>query len=296
MKTLQLVTALLLLSTAVFADLKTVSSVPDIGVLVEEIGGEKVKNITLATGYEDIHAVPLRPSFAVKMRNADLLFSFGLGAEHAWLPALAKKSRNRKVMKGGDGWITLNKGFKILAIPTTIDRSEGHQHPDGNPHFNLSPESYTVMIKNITVELSAKDPDNSDYYYKRAEALQKKLDALIIELKEKGVALKGKKLISYHADVIYLCDFYGMEKIGTIEPKPGVPPTTSNVSKVIRKAKAEKISFVLYSQAQDPKMSKSVADKVGVKPVMFYNMINPDVADLFTFHRKNLEALLEGIK
>lgn len=293
---MKIVLLLLITFSVISAKLNTVSSVPDIGVLVEAIGGDKVKNLTLATGYEDIHAVPLRPSFAVKMRKADLLFSFGLGAEHAWLPALATKSRNRKIMEDAEGWIEINKGLKVLEVPTTIDRSEGHQHPDGNPHYNLSPKATKVMVENIANILSDRDPANADYYKKNSTEIIAQLDKLIIELKEKGAALQGKAIISYHADVVYLCDFYGLKKVGTIEPKPGIPPTTSNVSKVVAKGKEQNVSFVLYSQAQDPKMSKSVADKVGAKPVMFYNMLNPKIKDIYEFHRKNLNALLEGIK
>ncbi len=296
MKLIKILFIILSITSGVFAKLNVVSSVPDIGILVEEIGKEKVKNITLATGYEDIHAVPLRPSFAVKLRRADILFSFGLGAEHAWLDALAQKSRNRKIMKGNEGWIELNDGLKVLEIPETIDRSEGHQHPDGNPHYNLSPEATKLMIKNIAEVLGDFDPKNSDFYLANSKKMLEEIDKLIVELKEKGKILQGKKIISYHADVVYLCDFYEMQTVGTIEPKPGIPPTMSNMSKVVEDAKKQSASIVLYSLAQDPKLSASVASKIGVKSVMFYNMLNPEFKSVLDFHRRNLDNLLEGLK
>ena len=141
------------------AKLRVVASIPDLADMARIIGGNNVKVICLITGREDLHAVPVRPSFIPKLNRADLLLNLGLDAEHAWLPAIANESRNPKVMESGSGWIEVNKGIEILDRPEKFDRAEGHQHPLGNPHYNVGPQCGKHMAKNIAAAFIQNDQD-----------------------------------------------------------------------------------------------------------------------------------------
>lgn len=289
---------LALLSAAGYTKkLNIVASIPDIGDMVKIIGGERVKVTTLANGREDLHAVPVRPSFLPLLNRADLLITMGLDAEHAWLPALAAEARNPDVMEGGQGWIELYQGISILDKPEVLDRSEGEQHAGGNPHFNIGPQAGITMASNILKVLVEKDPEGKNVYGKNFSDYKIKIESLVIELIEKGSSLKGKKVICYHPDVSYLVEFYGMEIVGSIEPKAGVPPTAIHLKKLEEKGLSEKVNLVIYNQSQPGKLPAKIAGKIRGRAVKIGNAVNSlkGTESWISLQRYNCSALLEGI-
>jgi zinc/manganese transport system substrate-binding protein len=81
--------------------LQVITSLPELADFAREIGGDKVNVESLAKGYEDIHAIAVRPSLAAKLARADVLIELGLEAEHAWLSPLLDASNNPKINKVG---------------------------------------------------------------------------------------------------------------------------------------------------------------------------------------------------
>jgi len=250
-----------------------VASVPDLGDMAGRIGGDKVNITTLATGREDLHAVPVRPSFLPILNRADIVLSLGLGAEHAWLPALAADARNAKVMKGRSGWIEVYKGIEILEVPTILDRSEGEQHPDGNPHYNIGPHCGIAMATNIAAAFGNASPVDSGYFQTRLSGYTVELRKMVDSLKEVGTPLKGLRIIQYHADLAYLVAFYEMEIFGSIEPKPGVPPTAGHLRTLEEEARKSGIDLIVHNQTQSPKIPNKLARALGCAVVEIANMV-----------------------
>lgn len=277
--------------------INVVASIPDIGNMVTIIGGERVKVKTLATGREDLHAVPVRPSFLPVLNKADLLITLGLDAEHAWLPALAAEARNPDVMEGGGGWIELCKGINVLDKPEVLDRSEGELHADGNPHFNIGPQSGITMAENICSVLVNVDPEGAPVYNSNLQKYKDSISALVQDLSSKGEALKGVRVICYHPDISYLADFYKMETIGSIEPKAGVPPTALHLRKLEEKGKTEKVNLIIYNQSQPSKLPLKLASSLNAKAVKIANSVNAikGTDSWIELQRYNLNVLLKGI-
>ncbi len=286
------------LVSVVQADLKVVASIPDLGVMAESIGGEKVEVITLATGREDLHAVPVRPSFLPKLNRADILLSLGLDAEHAWLPALVREARNPKVVPGGKGWVEVSAGMDVLAIPEMLDRSEGDQHPEGNPHINIGPQSGIPMAENIARAFREHDPQNAAYFNSRLDEYRIVLKALALELREKGQPLRGLKAVSYHPDIAYLAEFYGISEAGSLEPKPGVQPSTGHLARLAAKARTSGVELVLYNQSQNPKLPRKFASDAGAVAVELANMVGAKsgIRSWEDLQRYNLGALLAALE
>lgn len=276
------------------AELKVVASIPDLADMARIIGGDSVRVVSLATGREDLHAVPVRPSFIPKINRADLLLNLGFDAEHAWLPAIARDARNRDVMEGGKGWIEVGKGITILEKPETWDRSEGHQHPLGNPHFNVGPQCGKAMARNIADAFIAHDPANEPTYRENLNRYLDQLSALETELLKKGAPLKGQSVIAYHPDVAYLCAFYGMEKVGTIEPKPGIQPTAGHMAMLTDRIPQRNVRLILYNQAQNPRLPESLAQETEARAVRFANAVGamPEIRSWVDLQRYNLQVLL----
>ncbi|MFH1761596.1 MAG: metal ABC transporter substrate-binding protein, partial [bacterium] len=274
-----------------------VTSIPDLADMALNIGGEHIKVISLATGREDLHAVPVRPSFLPKINRADLLLNLGMEAEHAWLNALAGEARNPRVMYKREGWIEVYPGITILDRPERWDRAEGHQHPLGNPHYNVGPQCGKIMAQNIAQAFIASDPANKAYYQENLTKYLVKLESMEKTLKEKGSALKGISVFSYHSDVIYLCDFYGMQKIGSLEPKPGIQPTATHMAFLAEEAKKYNVKFILYNQAQNGKLPEKLAKECGVRAVQFANAVGAKgkIKTWIELQEYNLDALLQGL-
>src|SRR6516225_465348 len=193
--------------------LRIVATIPDLADMARQVGGEFVEVTSLATGVEDIHAVPMKPSFAVTLNHADVVLLVGLEAEHAFLPALLEASRNPKIQRDQPGYVDCSVYVTPLEVPSRIDRSLGDQHPMGNPHINLDPVLGKVMVRAIADGLSRNDPERADVYKQKAAA-----------------PLNGKKLVSYHPDLLYFAERFGMVPFGTIELRPGVDPTPSHIA------------------------------------------------------------------
>src|SRR5919201_5594115 len=85
--------------------LRVVTTIPDLADMTRQVGGDLVDVTSIATGVEDIHAVPMKPSFAVLLNRADVVVLVGLEAEHAFLPALLDASRNPKIQRDRPGYI-----------------------------------------------------------------------------------------------------------------------------------------------------------------------------------------------
>ncbi len=277
--------------------LKVVASVPDIGTMAERIGGDRIELKTLASGREDLHGVPVRPSYIPALNRADLLLTLGLDAEHAWLPALARESRNRNIMEDHPGWVEIHPGIEILDIPKVLSRTEGEQHPEGNPHYNVSPASGPVMARNVAAALAQADPDNAPLYEQRGEAFARELETLAERLKIEGESLRGLAIVSYHPDVSYLADFYGLEVVGSLEPKAGIEPTAGHLAELARRAEAAGVKLVIYHQAQSARLPEKFADNIGAVAVQFANMVGAkqEAGTFAELQEYNLRVILDAL-
>lgn len=253
--------------------LNVVASIPDLGDMAQRIGGDKVKVTTLATGREDLHAVPARPSFLPILNRADLLLTLGLDAEHAWLPALAAEARNPDIMEGRSGWIETSKGIPILDIPQVLDRSEGEQHPEGNPHYNIGPQCGPIMARNIFDAFANASPQHKPYFEGNLERYLQEIDSTVSALKKRSAVLEGVAVIDFHPDVSYLCEFYGMKIVGHIEPKAGVSPTAAHLRELEALGTEHGVRLIIHNQSQSPKIPRKLGRFFGCPVVEIANAV-----------------------
>jgi zinc/manganese transport system substrate-binding protein len=159
------------------AKIKVVTTFSDFASIVEEIGGDIVDVEYLSYGDQDPHFVPPKPSLALKLKDADLLISTGLDLE-MWLTTLQDKSRNKNIMDGAIGFITVSPGIDILQKPESgsLSRTEGDIHVLGNPHIHTSPLNWLPISENICIGLKRVDPVHSDIYENNQQLFVDKVD------------------------------------------------------------------------------------------------------------------------
>ncbi|HTK94289.1 MAG TPA: zinc ABC transporter substrate-binding protein, partial [Terriglobales bacterium] len=166
----------LLFSTPAHAkQLYVVTATTDMAALAQEVGGDKIKVESIAKGYQDPHFVEAKPSFLLKLRQADLLISVGLDLEIGWLPPLITQSGNPKIQPAAQGYLDASQFAEILEKPTgQVSRAQGDVHPLGNPHYWLDPDNARRVAKGIAGKLSELDAGNAAYYQQRYQDFEKR--------------------------------------------------------------------------------------------------------------------------
>lgn len=278
--------------------IKVVATIPDLADMARNIGGDLVDVSSIATGVEDIHAVPMKPSFAVLLNRADIVLLLGLEAEHAFLPALLEAARNPRILRDGPGYIDCSVYVTPLEVPVRIDRALGDIHPMGNPHYNLDPVMGRDAARAIADGLSRNYPEHAATFKKNLDAYLVKLDAAIARWEKEATPLKGKKLVSYHPDMIYFAERFGMEPAGTIEIRAGIDPTPGHIADLEDRMRREKVDIVVRELHYPAGLAETVAQATGAKLVELPAMTGgvPQATDYISFIDYNLRTMLKAVQ
>jgi len=245
------------------AKIHVVATLTDLADLTRQVGGDHVDVFSLATGIEDTHGVPMKPSFVPVLNRADLVVLVGFDCEHAFLPALLEASKNPRNQLGKSGYVDCSRGVVPMEVPKSTDHSEGDVHPYGNPHYMLDPVLAKTAVQNIYNALVATAPEYEADFTRNRDAYLAKLDAKIAEWQQLAAPLKGVKFVSYHEHWPYFASWLGMDYVGTIELKPGVDPTPRHITDLIAEMKAEHVPIVVREPQFPEKVPALIAKETG---------------------------------
>jgi zinc/manganese transport system substrate-binding protein len=294
---------LLALPVGAFAQskLNVVATTEDLGSLAREVGGERVSVTSLARGYQDPHFVDPKPSFILAVSRADVLIVVGRELEIGWLPPLLTSSRNSKIQVGGAGYLDASMNVKILEIPTgQITRAMGDVHPLGNPHYWLEPGNGRRIAQAIRDKLSQVSPTNASYFAQRYSdfdtrlaAGEKRWDAIM-------APFKGTKVVTFHRSWPNFMERWGLDVMGYVEPKPGIPPTPQHTLEVIDEMKRQGARLIIVEPYFDLKTPQAIANQVGGKVLVLAPSVGgakeaTDYIQLFEYDVNQLAAALKQI-
>jgi len=260
-------------ASVVHAKLNIVASTPDIGAVTKEIGKDKVEVTSIAKPTEDPHFVDAKPSFIVKLNKADMLIEGGLQLEIGWLPNLVVGARNQKILSGEKGYLIASAGVPIIEVPTTADRAMGDVHPMGNPHFMIDPLNGKIVAMHICERLCQIDAANCAYYKDNLKDFTKRLDQKLSEWQKMLEPFRGTKIVTYHKTFPYFANRFNLNVVGTLEPKPGIPPSPTHINSLIPKMKNEGVKLILIEQFRERKVPEFVAAQTGAKVVILPIMV-----------------------
>jgi zinc/manganese transport system substrate-binding protein len=249
------------------AKIRIVTTLTDLADFSRAVGGDWVEVRSLATGVEDTHGVPMKPSYVPMMNRADLLMLVGFECEHAFLPALMEASKNPRIQRGQPGYIDCSVGIVPREVPKSTDHNEGDVHPYGNPHYMLDPVLAKTAIGNIYNALVAIAPQYQAEFTRNRDAYLVKLDAKIADWEKQARPLKGVKFVSYHGHWPYFAARFGLDYFGTIEIKPGIDPTARYIEQLVAGMKAEHVPIVVREPQFPEKVPKRIADQTGATMV-----------------------------
>ena len=278
--------------------IKIVTTTTDMKSIAEIVGGDKVSVTAIATGYQNPHFVDPKPSYIISLTKADLFVTVGLDLETGWSPQLLSSSRNTKIQKGAAGYVDASVGVSLLQVPNAANRAEGDIHIFGNPHYWLDPLNGKIIARNIVNGLEKVDPSNKNYYEGKLQEFNTKIDSKLKEWQSKMAPYKGSKIIAYHNEWVYFETRFGLKIVDFMEPKPGIPPTPSQLVKVIREVKDNSIKVIISSPYFTTSSSDVVAKQTGVKELTIATSVGAfnEIKDYFGLFDYNIDHLIVVLK
>ncbi|MGE5625997.1 MAG: metal ABC transporter substrate-binding protein [Bacillota bacterium] len=284
----------LTLSAPAFADLNVFACEPHWSALVQEIGGTHV-TVTTATGaYNNPHYIQPKPSLIAAMRRADLVVCNGGDMEVGWLPPLLQQGGRDAVQPGQPGYLDASQFVQMLEVPATVDRAQGDIHPYGNPHYQSDPRTVAAAAPEVAKRMEQLDPANAAEYQKRYVDFKARFDAAIQKWQQEAAPLKGMKIIAYHDGWANMTAWLGLDVVGFLEPKPGIPPSPGHMAELLNQIKGEGVAGIIYSPYEDEQAPDWMAERAGIPKVMIADTVGADNdKDLFQFYEQVITQLLK---
>jgi zinc/manganese transport system substrate-binding protein len=301
MKSIAGVLMFLLTASGVSAQgrLNVVASTEDLASIAREVGGDRIAVEEIARGYQDPHFVEAKPSFILRLQKADVLIVVGRELEIGWLPPLIQQSRNGKIQPGAAGYLDASLQAQILEIPTgEITRAMGDVHPLGNPHYWLDPENGKRIAKSIADKFSELRPNDRATFQQRLGDFTTRLDAA-----EKGwlaamAPYKGMKVVTYHRSFPNFAERFGLQIVGYVEPRPGIPPTPQHTLDLINEMKRQNVRLVLVEPYFDLKTPNSIGQQTGAEVLVVPPSVGgtKEATDYFKLFDYDINLLVNAIK
>jgi zinc/manganese transport system substrate-binding protein len=250
------------------AALRVLATTPEWAALTRELGGDKVDVYAATSAFQDVHRVDAKPSLVARARNADLVVATGVELEIGWLPILLRESGNARIQPGNPGYFEADANLRLLEVPSAVDRSMGDVHPQGNPHAHLDARNVAIVATALATRLAAVDPANGAYYQARGADFQSRWQSAMARWEAQAAPLKGVPVVVIHRDQAYLCHWLGLVEVAAIEPKPGVPPSSSYLAELVTKLSAAPPKMILRNAYNDSKAVDWLAERIHVPVVL----------------------------
>jgi zinc/manganese transport system substrate-binding protein len=279
--------------------LNVVTTTEDLASIAREVGGDRITVESLARGYQDPHFVEAKPSFILKLQKTDLLIAVGRELEIGWLPPLIQQSRNGKIQPGAEGYLDASLTAQILEIPTSnITRAMGDVHPFGNPHYWTDPENGKLIAKAMSAKFVQFRANDRAVFEQRLADFLSRLDAAEKRWLSMMAPYKGTKTVTYHRSFPNFAERFGLDIMGYVEPRPGIPPTPQHTLDLINEMKRQNVKLVLVEPYFDLKTPNSIGRETGAQVLVMPPSVGgvKEITDYFKLFDYDINLLVDAIK
>jgi zinc/manganese transport system substrate-binding protein len=293
-----LLAMLSLTATPARAALNVFACEPEWGALAQELGGDKVSVYNATQALQDVHHVQAKPSLIAKMRSASLVACTGMELEIGWLPMVLRQAGNAEVQPGKPGYFEAGNFVQHLEIPQRLDRAEGDIHPQGNPHIQTDPRNIGKVGEALALRLAELDPANAAFYQARHHDFAQRWQEAIKRWEAQAAPLKGIAIVVQHKAFPYMNEWLGLREVATLEPKPGVEPSSSHLAEVLAQLQRQPAKMVIRAVYNDDRASLWLAERAKIPAVVLPFTVGGDdrAKDLFGLFDDTVQRLLEAAK
>jgi ABC-type Zn uptake system ZnuABC Zn-binding protein ZnuA len=288
--------------------LRVVTTLPDYRFFAEFIGGDRVVVEAIVQGDQDAHFIRPKPSFVSMVRQADLLISTGLDLELWLPTVVNKSGNTRvrsgepgyvaaaqgmnllekpKVMSRSEGGVHIYGNPHVNCSPINMKVAARNiatglikNDPDGEAHYRARLADLLDRIDRSLFGDQLVEFIGGETLCKLAE--KGTLISFLEEHQFRGrpmlaylggwlgdmMALRGTPIVTYHKNWVYFVRLFGLEEAGTVEPKPGIPPSPQHVTNLVEQMKVRDIRVLLAANYFDEQKIRTVAGRVGAEPVI----------------------------
>ncbi len=291
-------TVLALVTTLAHAALEVFACSPEWGSLVTEIAGPRASIFVATTALQDIHRIQARPSLIARARTADLVVCTGADLEVGWMPLVRSQAGNERIQAGKPGFLEVASVVPRIEVPASVDRALGDVHPMGNPHLQFGPKQIRLAAAELTRRLIRIDPASEAEYKTRLADFTGRWDAATERWAREGAPLKGVAVIQHHKNFSYLFDFLGMRQVNSLEPKPGVEPTSAHLRELVENQKSDPVRLIIRASYQSPDASEWLAQHISVPALMLPATVggSEGATNLFTLFDDCIRRMLSALR
>jgi zinc/manganese transport system substrate-binding protein len=275
--------------------LNVFSCEPEWAALVGELAGDNVEVTVATTAFQDPHMLQARPSLIAGARSADLLICTGADLEIGWLPLLLRRAGNAAIQPGSPGHFMAADHVRRIEIPASVDRSQGDVHPQGNPHIHLHPRNIERVAEALAERLAELDTANAAAYRANAADFLQRWSEARARWEERAAALAGMRLVSHHRSFSYLADWLDLDIVATLEPKPGIPASGAQLSRLLEQLTPAPPAGIIRAQFENEKPAHWLSDRLSIPVIeMAFTVGGTDSAtDLFGLYEHTIATLEE---
>jgi len=284
-----LIAAVLALATPAHA-LKVFACEPEWAALTKELAGDQANIYTATNAMQDPHQVQAKPSLISALRNADLTVCTGAELEVGWLPVLLRQAGNPAVQPGKPGQFDAADYVKKLEVPTRLDRADGDVHASGNPHIQTDPRNIAAVAQALGKRLTELDPAHASTYQARLADFNARWSQALQRWAQAAAPLKAMPIV--------LENWLGLHELASLEPKPGVEPSSAHLSDVLSQLQRQPAKVVIRAAYNDGRGAQWLSERAHIPvAVLPFTVGGSDKAkDLFGLFDDTLDQLLKAAK
>ena len=288
----------LMVSQAANAALNVFACEPEWGALAIELGGDKVSVFNATNALQDVHHIEAKPSLVAQLRKADLLICTSAELEVGWLPVILRQSANDKLKVGKPGNFEATRFVRMLEIPTRLDRADGDVHAGGNPHIQTDPRNIAKVAEALAQRLAEIDTVNAGFYEKRYQDFSLRWQEAMKRWQAQAAPLKGVSIVVQHKGFPYLEDWLGLKEVATLEPKPGVEPSSTHLAGVLAQLQRQPAKMVIRAAYNSDRPSQWLSERAKIPAVALPFSVGGSerAKDLFSLFDDTIARLLEANK
>ena len=323
-------------ASAARRQLRVVATLPDYAFFARRIAGDRATVQTIVRGDQDAHFIRPKPSFVDMIKHCDMLIATGLDLELWLPTVVDRAGNRRVAsgqvgyVAAAQNMQLLEKP-KILSRSEGGVHIYGNPHVTCSP-LNMKiaarniatglikndPSGQAVYEKNLRGLL-----DEMDRRFFGAELVKLLGGQTLCTLTEKQrlipflgkhkfndkpladylggwmkrmMPLRGTAIVTYHKNWIYFLRLFGVEEAGTVEPKPGIPPSPKHVTELVEMMRKRRIGVILAANYFDEQKVRTVARRVNAQAVIVPIYIGgaEGTADYFSLVDTWVDRLVEA--
>jgi zinc/manganese transport system substrate-binding protein len=279
------------------AALKVMACEPEWGALLAELAGDKASVYVATTALQDPHQIQARPSLVAAARGAQMVVCTGAELEVGWLPLLLRQAGNPAIQPGQPGYFEAAAFVPKLEVPTRLDRADGDVHAAGNPHIQTDPRNIARVAEALAQRLATVDAENAAFYQARQKDFGARWATAMQRWERDAARLRGTPIVVQHKAFPYLEAWLGLVQVATLEPKPGVEPTSNNLSQVLTQLQQRPAKVILRAAYNDGRASERLNERTRLPiAVLPFTVGGSEAAkDLFSLFDDTVQRLNKAL-